>query len=84
MHSPVVEFVFMVGNFSECTQFCGREGTWARNVTCAMLQDGVLVADGLDDSNCTSVGLERPPAVQACNERPCPQYTVGRFGPVSG
>lgn len=80
---PEIELFFTEGDFGECSEFCGSGGIQTRNVTCSVRVDGVATNETLDDVDCTSLGMEKPPERQACNLQPCPRYRTGSFGECS-
>ncbi|KAI7799824.1 papilin b, proteoglycan-like sulfated glycoprotein [Triplophysa rosa] len=64
--------------YSECSVHCGQ-GIQTRTVQCINERTSVVV----DDSHCMAQGHRRLTSQQACNQRPCVEYSVGPFGDCS-
>ncbi|KAA0708507.1 Enhancer of rudimentary -like protein [Triplophysa tibetana] len=60
--------------YSECSVHCGQ-GIQTRTVQCINERTSIVV----DDFHCMAQGLRRLTSQQACNQRPCVEYSVGPF-----
>lgn len=78
-----MEFQYDDPEFGECSEFCGG-GLQTRSLSCLRVttDGGITTNVTVAEENCIDAGVQRPPSVQQCNNRPCPIYDIGRYSEV--
>ncbi|XP_037541091.1 papilin b, proteoglycan-like sulfated glycoprotein [Nematolebias whitei] len=76
-------YTYSAGVFGECSASCDG-GMQYRSVEC-LVQDPSTPHQVVDESNCITQRLRRPPSQQACNMHPCAaaEYSVSSFSVCS-
>ncbi|KAK0412851.1 hypothetical protein QR680_006447 [Steinernema hermaphroditum] len=75
------EAEWFTGEWEQCSQSCGNEGTQYRTVYChRVFKDGSRKT--VSDDDCKEVA-ERPPVQQSCNRHACPEWQAGPWSACS-